>query len=233
MNVEQYFDKYAKEHTKQNRWQYYWYRWIVNTMCKEASVKKGYNVLDLGTGGGIIPIKISKKIGSVGSVIGADISKNMLKECRKFLKKLGIKNVVLKKSRIESLNFPSESFDVVFSSLSIDHVKDKLKFSKKVKKWLKPKGRFIISSGFRPKEKYKKLVARLQKNNPRKSKLFENSLKSIYKNASRGYLNEHPEEFNVGPFELKSILEKAGFVKVKIIPAYHPTFGVIKAEKSE
>lgn len=229
MNVEKYFDRYAKEHTAQNRWRYFWYRWLVNTIIKEVQPKKSKTVLDLGTGSGIIPIHLSKK---VKKIVAVDASTGMLNEAKKFARLVQLKNIEFKHSFIEKLKFENGEFDVVTTNLAIDHVKDKLKLAKQVYKWLKPNGLFIVGLPFQKEEKrHQKLIEEKRKKYPKTAKMYEKSLSDFFKSVSKKYMEEHPTDYDVGLFEFENILKKANF-KTKIIPAYHHWFAIVIGKKS-
>ena len=113
---------------------------------------------------------------------------------------------------------PANNFDAVTTSLAIDHVKNKLTLAKNVKTWLKPKGRFVIGLAFKSKSKYKKLIEKLRRTNPKLVKLVDLSFKKMLKSTGK-YFKTHPKDYDTDPLDLKKVLEQAGFMKVKVIPA--------------
>jgi ubiquinone/menaquinone biosynthesis C-methylase UbiE len=223
--VEKFSDKFAKEYVRQNRWRFYWYRWIINRIIKESKLKKDFIVLDIGTGTGILPIKINKK---VRKIIGIDASQGMMNEAIKVCNKRKIKNVEFKKGLIEDFDFPRNSFDVVITSLAIDHVKNQYNLAKKVRNWLKPSGRFVIGVAYKPEKKFEKLVEKARKNKPQVSAKFMDSFKSFTKVIEEGDYPKwkQPHEFRIETFEHEKILKKAGF-KTKVIPTYAPWMAIL------
>jgi ubiquinone/menaquinone biosynthesis C-methylase UbiE len=88
------------------------------------SVGSHYNtveLLDLGCGTGRFSIPIAKRLGY--SVVGADLAVEMINIARK---KSGSEGIQWKKENAEALSFADESFDVIFMSHLLDHIKDPL-----------------------------------------------------------------------------------------------------------
>ncbi len=125
MELKAYFDKFANEYTAQNRWDYFWYRSIIESVIHEIPKKTVLRLLDLGTGSGIIPLKVSEKV-PAAKIIAVDISEGMLNEAKK------LPNVRFILSAIEDLDFDNDAFDVVTSSLALDHVQDKAALCNKI-----------------------------------------------------------------------------------------------------
>lgn len=100
----------------------------------------GKRVLDLGCGFGW-HCKYAVENGAV-SVIGIDISENMLREAEKRNKSERIKYI---RMPIEDIDFPQNSFDIVISSLAFHYVKSFDEICKKVNHSLVPKGNFVFS----------------------------------------------------------------------------------------
>jgi ubiquinone/menaquinone biosynthesis C-methylase UbiE len=99
---------------------------------------KNKNVLCLGVGTGEEANFITKK---GGKVIGIDISQGMIGEAKKEFPQIDFRVMDM-----EKLDFPKESFDLVYSSLAIHHIKDWFSLMKKVNKVLKPGGIFLFST---------------------------------------------------------------------------------------
>ena len=98
------------------------------------------SVLDLGCGFGWHCRYAREQQAS--SVIGVDISDNMLK---KALEKTNDSSISYMKLPLEDINFSESQFDVVFSSLAFHYIKSFDAICEKVYKFLKPGGSFIFS----------------------------------------------------------------------------------------
>ncbi|MCR8642864.1 class I SAM-dependent methyltransferase [Paenibacillus sp. N1-5-1-14] len=101
----------------------------------------GKSVLDLGCGFGWHCLYAREQQAS--SVVGIDISENMLHKAREMTTDPA---VTYKQMPVEDIDFPNDSFDVVISSLAFHYVDDFAALCKKVFNLLKPGGSFIFSA---------------------------------------------------------------------------------------
>jgi len=86
---------------------------------------QGQKALDAGCGGGRYTVAL-KKIG-FGEVVGIDISKPGLENCRARLAQKGIEGISYKEGTVLDLPFDDESFDFVFSNGVLHHTRDLVK----------------------------------------------------------------------------------------------------------
>ncbi|OMD42878.1 class I SAM-dependent methyltransferase [Paenibacillus odorifer] len=98
------------------------------------------SVLDLGCGFGWHCLYAREQQAS--SVIGVDISEKMLQEAREKTNDPAISYIQMP---IEDIDFASEQFDVVISSLAFHYIESFEAICRKVHPYLKPGGSFIFS----------------------------------------------------------------------------------------
>jgi SAM-dependent methyltransferase len=98
------------------------------------------NVLDLGCGYGWHCIYAKQQ--GAKNVTGVDLSKKMIDKAIENSKKLAINYI---QTAIEDINFKSEEFDIVISSLAFHYLKDLKPVFNKINKTLKKGGSFIFS----------------------------------------------------------------------------------------
>ncbi|WP_339315529.1 class I SAM-dependent methyltransferase [Paenibacillus sp. FSL R10-2734] len=98
------------------------------------------SVLDLGCGFGWHCLYAREQQAS--SVIGVDISEKMLQEARE---KTDDPAITFIQKPIEDIEFASEQFDVVISSLALHYIESFEAICRKVNTYLKPGGSFIFS----------------------------------------------------------------------------------------
>lgn len=110
---------------------------VFRALLPELKDKK---VLDLGCGFGWHCRYASEQ--QAQSVIGVDLSENMLKRARESASDPAIEYLQL---AIEDINFAAEQFDVVISSLAFHYVENFELVCKKVNHALKPGGSFVFS----------------------------------------------------------------------------------------
>lgn len=101
---------------------------------------KGKRMLDLGCGYGWHSIYAIEN--GASSVVGIDISQNMLKVAKE---KTHFSEVEYICGAIEDMDFKEESFDIVLSSLAFHYIKDYKELIEKINKVLKPNGILIFT----------------------------------------------------------------------------------------
>ena len=102
---------------------------------------RGKRVLDLGCGFGW-HCRYAAENGAQ-SVLGIDISENMLQEARR---RTEDPRVEYRKISLEEYEYPEDSFDAVISSLALHYVESFEDICRKVYRCLKPGGEFVFSA---------------------------------------------------------------------------------------
>lgn len=110
-----------------------------------ASLKEGDVVLDLGSGAGFDAFLASRKVGEKGSVIGVDMTPEMLEKARANAKKGKFRNVEFRLGEIENLPVADNSVDVVISNCVINLSCDKERVFNEAYRTLRAGGRLMVS----------------------------------------------------------------------------------------
>ena len=110
-----------------------------------ARIKKGDNVIDLGSGAGNDCFVARHETGETGKVIGIDFTDAMIKKARINAEKLGFNNVEFRQGDIEDMPVSDNVADVVVSNCVLNLVPDKQKVISEIFRVLKPGGHFSIS----------------------------------------------------------------------------------------
>lgn len=168
-----------------------------------ANLKEGEIVLDLGSGGGINVLMVSKYIGSTGKVYGLDMTDEMLDLANKNKEKMGVSNVEFIKGYIEDIPLKDNLIDVIISNCVINLSDDKEKALAEAYRVLKPGGRLAIAD-----------IITIKDINPEIKQQI-----STWVGCLGGTLRIE---------EYKDILNKVGFKDIEIVPEHIYTKSVIE-----
>ncbi|WP_290810375.1 methyltransferase domain-containing protein [Halovivax sp.] len=110
-----------------------------------ADLRKGEDVLDLGSGSGMDVFVAALHVGESGTVTGLDMTDEQLANARRLRDEMGFRNVTFERGYIEDLPFEDETFDVVVSNGVINLSAAKDRVFEEVRRVLKPDGRLALS----------------------------------------------------------------------------------------
>jgi arsenite methyltransferase len=115
------------------------------TPAAYADMKPGMVILDLGSGAGIDCFVALKYVGDSGSVIGVDMTEDMIRKANENKMKVNAPNVEFRLGEIEDLPVDDNTIDRVISNCVINLVPDKEKAFREIHRVLKLGGKFTVS----------------------------------------------------------------------------------------
>lgn len=147
----------------------------------------GDQVLDVGTGTGILIPFIWQAIGPSGSIIAIDYADQMIQVCRS--KYAHLKNVIIRCQDVEALDLPAVSFDAITCFGVFPHLDQKGTSLKNLYRILRSGGRLIIAHA-----------------------LSSMEIKAHHQNADSVVTND----VLPNPSEMRRLLHNTGFVESSI-----------------
>jgi ubiquinone/menaquinone biosynthesis C-methylase UbiE len=95
------------------------YRPVAERLIAQAGLRRGDQVLDVGTGTGVAALLAAPKVLPGGNVLGIDLSAGMLAVARAKAAQFGFDHVAFRQGNTEVLDLPDGSFDVVLSAFGL------------------------------------------------------------------------------------------------------------------
>lgn len=116
---------------------------MLDLAVEMSNVKSEEHLLDIGCGTGLLSLKFLEA--AKCTINGIDLSEDMLNIWQDKIEKLNLSNrVKIKPGDASNLEFEDSTFDIIASTVTLHHIKDKQQTLNKIYRLLKPKGRFVI-----------------------------------------------------------------------------------------
>lgn len=109
-------------------------------MLRMADLQPGDTVLDVACGTGLVTFRAASQVGQWGSVVGTDLSGEMVDAAGRRSAEAGHLNVRFERGDAEELAFPDSTFDAVLCALGLMYVPDPARALREMRRVLQPGG---------------------------------------------------------------------------------------------
>lgn len=115
---------------------------VRDRILKDAGLKKGHRVLDVGAGTGLVALAARRRVGQDGWVVASDVSADALLACRRSTEQHdGLAPLAFAGADLLRLPFADETFDAAFTRSVLIYLHDKPAGIAELRRVLKPGGR--------------------------------------------------------------------------------------------
>ena len=110
-----------------------------------AKLAPGEHVLDLACGTGLVTLDAARSVGPHGTVLGTDISGQMIEIARQRAADQQLSNATFQRMDAQTLDLPDATFDVALCALGLMYVPEPHQAVKEWRRVLKPGGRVVVA----------------------------------------------------------------------------------------
>ena len=114
---------------------------------RRAGVARGMHVVDVGCGPGIMTTWLAEQVGTAGSVVGVDVSKEQLALARAAFERSPRVNLALVEASAYDTGLPRMAFDLVYCRFLLIHLPDPEEALREMRALLKPNGILVCEDG--------------------------------------------------------------------------------------
>ncbi len=130
--------KWAYEGFNRDEWQ------KPEEVIKALSIKPGDHVADLGSGSGYFTFRLADAVGPTGKVYAVDVDKDMNADLAERVQEKGYKNIEVVLAQPEDPGLQHKKVNLIFSSNTYHHLKDRAAYFANIRNHLHPQGRIAI-----------------------------------------------------------------------------------------
>ena len=110
-------------------------------MLEMAALQPGERVLDVACGTGLVSFRALDAVGESGSVLGTDISAQMVEAARRFASQRGVRNAAFERFDAEAMSLENASFDAALCALGLMYFPEPVVALEEMRRLLEPGGR--------------------------------------------------------------------------------------------
>lgn len=116
----------------------------LSEIIRRSGTSENHRVLDIATGTGFLAFEYATR---ADSVIGTDLTRNMLIYARAKQKSSGLHNIEFLLADVESLPFPARTFDIVSCRFAFHHFPDPVTALTEMRRVCREHGRIVLVDG--------------------------------------------------------------------------------------
>jgi ubiquinone/menaquinone biosynthesis C-methylase UbiE len=113
-------------------------------VIRSLDIRPGDRVADLGSGGGYFTFRLAKAVGPKGKVYAVDVDKGLNESLAKRAKEEGYAAIEVILAKVDDPLLPESGVDLIFTSNTYHHLKDRVNYFANAKKYLRPSGRVAV-----------------------------------------------------------------------------------------
>jgi ubiquinone/menaquinone biosynthesis C-methylase UbiE len=113
-------------------------------VIQSLEIRPGERVADLGSGSGYFVFALAKAVGPDGVVYAVDVDQEMNDLVAERAKTEGAGNVQVILARPDDPVLPANGVDLIFTSNTYHHIKNRVSYLTNLRKYIRPKGRIAI-----------------------------------------------------------------------------------------
>jgi SAM-dependent methyltransferase len=119
-------------------------REIGDLAISRAAPRKNEAVLEIGSGGGPLAVKLAEAVGPDGEVLGIDIAAPMIEAARARVAAAGLRNVTFLQADAQAHALPEAHFDLLFSRFGVMFFADPVAAFRNLRRAARPGGRLCF-----------------------------------------------------------------------------------------
>jgi 2-polyprenyl-3-methyl-5-hydroxy-6-metoxy-1,4-benzoquinol methylase len=121
-----------------------WHRLVLECLSERPELISGRSILEIGCGRGGLSCQMARWKPALH--VAADFSLGALEVARRQASRLGLEHIRWEQQDVQRISWPNESFDLIISCETVEHVQSVPKALGEFARLLKPNGRLVLTT---------------------------------------------------------------------------------------
>ena len=113
-------------------------------VIQSLEIRPGERIADIGSGSGYFVFALAKAVGPAGKVYAVDVDQDMTDLVAQRAKTEGVENIQVILARPDDPLLTANGIDLIFTSNTYHHIKDRVSYFANLRKYIRPGGRMAI-----------------------------------------------------------------------------------------